>query len=369
MPGRFSQYLAFELPKQAKFVSRNVKREEYDVFSLEELLQYFNAYLQTNFAFALVGERRTSLQQTLAKVKTRFTQPISDYDAQPDKPAPNVWDVLTKPTPREALVKELDKLADDIAEEWQATLKATVTDPGKLTQKVRPLEAGHSVGVQNNPRSGTIGAFLRSKGKVYLLSNAHILTQNAFNDKDQSPIVQPSMTDGGMEVVANTAHHFPIVGGAINPMDAAIACVRDDVNISLEYPHIGELTGFREAKTGETLRMACRSSGFIQAIVTRVVQEWPVRNWVVNGGARIKFGPVLELRASTTIFTNLEGDSGGLWIGEDNKAVALNFSGGEESTYAGAIPITTVIAYMQKALNDGQAGLIGVENSTLYRPT
>jgi hypothetical protein len=366
MPNRFSQYLAFELPKQIKFVRTDIVREQYDAFSLDEMLQFFRKYIEINLPSASV-RARVRILDTLHRLDVRYRQPIQIYDTTPKPPHRDLWYVLRTPHPREDLVGELDKLADSVMEEWQAALAPRLTRaPGRLTARVRPLQPGYSIGVAGGHGSGTTGAFIRSRGGIYILSNAHIMTANPFNDRDTSNVTQPSPPDTGTETVAITTHHFQMVRGGLNRLDAAIARVQPTVAIDPRFPEIGELAGFRDPRPGETVRMVGRTSGLIQAVVVRMHDSRAVTDWM-NPLRTVDFGPVAEIARAEAGHTNLEGDSGGVWIAEDNKAVALNFSGGEWANSAFAFPMTTVMAWVQSVLGR-EAGLVGIDNSTLHTP-
>ncbi len=106
----------------------------------------------------------------------------------------------------------------------------------------------------------------------------------------------------------------------------------------------------------------CPSS---RAVVQEIDATEYVTDWTNRLGPNLKFVGVTILQASQTMFANLAGDSEGMWIGEDNKAVALNFGGGEDSVTALAIPIRRIVAFFQTHLND--AGLVGIDNAAFWR--
>jgi hypothetical protein len=268
-------------------------------------------------------------------------------------------------------VRDLEALAGTFATRWQQIVTPRPTPVGNRKGRVRPLKPGYSVGyaggrVGDPNGAGTIGGFIRAKSGIYLLSNAHVLTANPFAPNDTSPVSQPGPGDGGAEVVADVAAHGRLLRGSPNVMDAAIARLRGGVQCRADYEGVGELTGMRYPRRGETLTLVGRTTRVIRAVVQDVNANATVADWT-GVSATLSFIGVTVLQASHGMFTNLAGDSGGMWIGQDNKAVALNFGGGEESETGLAIPIPTIVAYFQFRLNDPKAGLIGIDNSTLWR--
>ena len=74
-------------------------------------------------------------------------------------------------------VKEIGKLAPEIA------------------KKSKPLQSGFSVGHVRST-AGTLGAIVKRDGKLYLLSNCHVLARSG-NATAGDQIVYPGPADGG----------------------------------------------------------------------------------------------------------------------------------------------------------------------------
>jgi hypothetical protein len=364
VPNEFIQFLRMELPRSPKYQFKAVTREEYDAFTMAEIVGYFARFLTLNLRATLTREE-PRVRAEVIRLTTLYQPAITTYDTTPPPPG-DFWTMMQTPHPRENLIRDLNRFAETLMAEWQAAMAApVVATTGGLRGMVRPLVPGYSIGVAGHG-SGTIGAFIQCRGQVYILSNAHILAANPLAPGGAANVSQPSPDDGGGGVAAVTAWHSVILADARNPLDAGLALVQPGIRIDPRYPRIGELTGFRDPRPGETVRMVCRTSGYIQAVVTQRLESRNVTG--VIPGHTVEFGPVWEIRRSLDMHTNLEGDSGGLWIAEDNKAVALNFSGGEDVSTSAAIPITAVMTAVQAQLGP-QAGLVGIDGSVFARAT
>lgn len=77
----------------------------------------------------------------------------------------------------------------DVKEIGPLRLKATVS------KKAKPLQSGFSIG-HPNITAGTLGAIVKRAGKLYVLSNSHVLAEGGLAKVGDS-IVYPGATDGG----------------------------------------------------------------------------------------------------------------------------------------------------------------------------
>lgn len=377
MPANFEQYLRLEiakLPNVGRVRPGFDARQQLDTTTVDEIIQYFQRFIRINYQQAVQGKVQFALDKDVARLRSQADIAVLRYDKSGarGKGADNFFELMGNPTPREQLVDQLEKLAEKVAQRWQAIVTPQPLAVGKHKGRVRPMRPGYSVGNQNAQLgsvngAGTIGGFIHSRTGVYLLSNTHVLTADPFAANDASPICQPGPNDGGADVVADVTHHYQFQLGAQNVMDAAIAKLRQNVRYDPEYEGVGPLTGMRDPQVGETLTLVARTTGKTSAVVQEVNADQSVVNWLNPYGNPIDFTGVTVLKRAQGLFANLEGDSGGMWIGEDNKAVALNFGGGEASESALAIPIRRIIAYFQGLLNDNRAGLVGIDNATFWR--
>jgi hypothetical protein len=91
--------------------------------------------------------------------------------------------------------------------------------------KMLPAPGGVSIG-HYQITAGTLGCLVQKNGRVYILSNNHVLANiNAAGPED--PILQPGPVDGGRldkDVIGHLSEFVPIqFNGAVNTVDAAIA--------------------------------------------------------------------------------------------------------------------------------------------------
>lgn len=346
-------------------------RQQLDKLSVDEIVRYFKRFIGINYAQALVGSVRDDMHRDILQICSEAEPAARLYDMQggPGTPIGSYFNLIDNPTPRETLVARLESLAESLARRWRSVVAPQPDAIGVHKGRVRPLKPGYSVGNVSAAQgavngAGTIGGFIRSKHGVFLLSNAHVLTADPFVDNDRSSICQPGPGDGGAEVIADVAFYCRLQRGAPNHLDAALAKLRNAVAYSFEYESVGPLTGIRDAQVGETLTLVARTTGVIRAVVQSVNSSTLVTDWTMRNGSDVQFSGVTILKRAQAMYANLAGDSGGMWIGEDNKGVALNFGGGEDSETALAIPIRKVVSYFQGVLGDNRAGLVGIDNAT-----
>lgn len=109
---------------------------------------------------------------------------------------------------------EIDGIPTDIVEIGEVEAKG-------LEDRVRPLEAGYSIG-NIGISSGTLGWYFEKGGKIYAGSNTHILSDNIGPLCIERRIVQPGRSDNGMipdDVVGTHVWHKPLKR-ALNPVNA-----------------------------------------------------------------------------------------------------------------------------------------------------
>lgn len=216
-------------------------------------------------------------------------------------------------------------------------------------QKNRPLCIGGSI---SNVRggTGTLGAFVKKRGALsqerFMLSNNHVL---GLSDAGRigDLIHQPGNADGGgMEDRVGALAAFHPLSDYGNYFDAAIGSIDSHIpcdyslltglgrlqGVAYERPHIGS----RVAKIG-------RTTGLQRGVVTAI----EVDNVYVGFPHGMKrFNDQMEIRGDSNYGFSTNGDSGSLVVNEDNRAVALLFSGSRvyNSTYVS--PIQTVLDTM-----------------------
>jgi hypothetical protein len=222
-------------------------------------------------------------------------------------------------------------------------------------QRSRPLRIGGSIG-HINVTAGTLGAFVRGRddGTIFILSNNHVLA-NESRGKAGDAIVQPGRIDGGQEpddVVGQLVKFVRLKKRGINPHDCALATINDGIETQMnELQGIGNLAGLGDAFLDEGTRVAKvgRTTGVTQGRVT----AFELDNLVVGFDiGNLRFDNQVEIEDAETGPFSQGGDSGSLVVGEDRRAVALLFAGGDQGgangqglTYAN--PLRDVLEALQ----------------------
>ena len=205
-------------------------------------------------------------------------------------------------------VKEIGRLAPEIA------------------RKGKPLQSGFSVG-HIRSTAGTLGAIVKRGGKLYLLSNCHVLARSG-NAMAGDRIVYPGPADGGKlpaNAAATLSHFSPFdtTGMLVNRVDAALAEVDPsrlgeiELEIHKATAPLGTIRprrGMRVAKAGRTTG---KTAGEIIDVNFRFVLKY--------SGVAGKVGFIDQVLC--TRYTDA-GDSGSIVVdGESGKIVGLHFAG------------------------------------------
>jgi hypothetical protein len=281
----------------------------------------------------------------------------------------------------ERVEKEIDGVSTDVIEvgdvrllgslpaaTWQETNPSLrrVPEPERL-RHVRPAPAGVSIG-HYQVSAGTFGAVVRRRGRLYILSNNHVLA-NASNGRDGKakvgdPIVQPGAYDGGVvghDTIARLAAFAPLYrtndnqqsvftrglnqllralfGVSLTPerspnniIDAALAEPVDNTVISPEIMGIGRVAGMARPELGMKVRKSGRTTGVTQGKLLAVHVEMEVG----YGDSTVEFTDQL-------LFSRMSdpGDSGSLVVSETGQGVGLLFAGSDKATLAN--PLETVL--------------------------
>ena len=190
----------------------------------------------------------------------------------------------------------------------------------------KPIQPGFSIG-HFLVTAGTLGAVVRKNGKLYLLSNSHVLANSGTGAKGDK-ILFPGEADGGLlsdDVVGELEDFlaFQIGGSMINRADCAIALPLPErlSNVIADIVDLGLPTGTLKAKRGMKVTKSGRTTHTTEAEVRdvnfRMTLNYP------NGVGTIGF---LD-QVLCTRYTE-GGDSGSLVLEkESRKAVGLHFAG------------------------------------------
>lgn len=234
------------------------------------------------------------------------------------------------------------------------------------TARHRPAPGGVSIG-HRDITAGTLGCLVRKEGRVFILSNNHVLA----NSNDAQPgdaILQPGPHDGGRDPedrIAELADFVPIsfvgspsdcliargtagllsglaraVGSEArliavstspgeNRVDAALARPLREDDVSDSILEIGAIEGVIPGELG----MAVRKSGRTTALTSGEILQVDVTVNVQYGAGRIaRFGDQLLAGPMSQ-----GGDSGSAVVDERGRLVGLLFAGSDSTTIVNRI--------------------------------
>lgn len=231
------------------------------------------------------------------------------------------------------------------------------------TDKYRPAPGGVSIG-HRNITAGTLGCLVKKNGKIFILSNNHVLA----NSNDAQPgdaILQPGPHDGGRfpdDHIAELYEFVPIlflvpepptdcptargvalllnsiakaIGSDVrlhavstraeeNLVDAAIARPLNEEDVSTEILEIGTINDLIQGELG----MAIKKSGRTTGLTTGEIVQVDVTVNVQYGAGRIaRFTDQLMAGPMSQ-----GGDSGSAVLDNNNNLVGLLFAGSDTST-------------------------------------
>ena len=229
------------------------------------------------------------------------------------------------------------------------------------TARYRPAPGGVSIG-HRDITAGTLGCLVRKSGRIFILSNNHVLA-NSNEASPGDPILQPGSYDGGKypdDHIANLEEFVPIsfdeqtsecpltrglasffngiarifgspdrlkavrTRAVENKVDAAIARPLNDRDVSPEILEIGTIQGLVNGELG----MAIKKSGRTTGLTTGEILQVDVTVNVQYGAGRIaRFSDQLLAGAMSQ-----GGDSGSAILDNGNKLVGLLFAGSDTTT-------------------------------------
>jgi hypothetical protein len=263
-----------------------------------------------------------------------------------------------KPTGKEAILVFVEKkhpkssitstnklsayTADDLIPSTIDGIPTDVIEVGQITKQtgfkshVRPVQPGYSCG-HGLISAGTIGGiFLDDRNKPVILSNNHVIA-NENLAKVGDLIYQPGPSDYAKKDSNAIGKLFKYVRlkRKDNDQDSAIARINGSLlssnMISDIYPQINNrLTGFAQAKIGQTVQKCGRTTGYTTGRVLGLNASFSIR--YDFGMAR--FNKCIVLSAMSK-----GGDSGSIIQDMDGNAIGLLFAGSEKVTIANPIDI------------------------------
>jgi hypothetical protein len=256
--------------------------------------------------------------------------------------------------PRDLIPRTLEDVPTDVQETGVIHALQSHTD------KWRPAPGGVSCG-HIDITAGTLGCLVTRGGKVYILSNNHVLA-NSNQAQIGDPILQPGPTDGGTldDQIATLEEFVPINFGATSPtcpaasgvaeifnglaqlvgsrhrlrafqedpamnlVDAAIALPLSDDLVEKRILEIGEPQGINEGTLGLRIRKSGRTTGLTSGEITQVdatVQVSYGLGTTATFTDQLIAGPISE-----------GGDSGSAVLDEEIRVVGLLFAGSATTT-------------------------------------
>jgi hypothetical protein len=234
-------------------------------------------------------------------------------------------------------LKESQKIPKTVPREisGRTTVLTDVVAIGKLKPELnvtrKPFQPGHSIG-HFKLDGGTFGALVKDKkGKIYILSNSHVLADSGFGKKGDH-ILYPGAFDKGKQPadVRAKLHKFvPLAKGKDFPnlVDCAIAIPLTEhlAELMAEIKGIGLPKGIIKAKRGMKVVKVGRTTGKTTSEVTDVNFRAMV-DYKKHGLGELRFRDQIWCKKKYTD----GGDSGSLIIDRaSGKAVGLHFAGAQ----------------------------------------
>lgn len=233
---------------------------------------------------------------------------------------------------------ELDGVPTDVIEVGKIVKQA-------LTQRIRPIKPGFSIG-QRDITAGTIGGFFLDRdGDPIILSNNHVLA-NENKAKVGDPIYQPGPYDSSGDLsfrewpdpvnilpYVGTLKQFVTLGHAGNNQDSAIARIHPKyISMGLAdplYPVVNRpCVGFGTLAPGTNVQKCGRTTGYTTGRVIGLNASFTIGYDI----GQIRFNNCAVLTAMSK-----GGDSGSIIFDMQMNAVALLFAGSPKVTLANPI--------------------------------
>lgn len=198
-----------------------------------------------------------------------------------------------------------------------------------LDKRVRPTICGYSIGPIGFLDSSTLGCVVKNQKERYILGSTHGIVHNI------SPIggkvLQPAVLDGGkfpQDQIGFLEKYIPLKPRTIyeepeNIIDACIIRVENNKNVSDEIYGIGKLKGTEVGKLNQPVVKV----GSTTALTTGKITALDVSIEVKANDKKYLYADQI----STTSMSDL-GDSGGMLIGNGNKAIGVLCASGKNIT-------------------------------------
>lgn len=246
---------------------------------------------------------------------------------------------------KDLLPADIDGVPTDVIVTGKFRMLDTAADNKKRRRPIRP---GVSIGFKFPPpkdgfvMAGTLGAIV-SKGKFYVLSNNHVLSENGLVALG-APIFQPGLLDGGNEAtdqIAKLTKFIAIKGTGFNKVDCAIAELLAATKVNSQaMPRVGALKSAVPimAAVGMNVEKTGRTTGYTQGAVFDISADVNVGYEDKNGNEFSASFDNQIIVTSTPGMFSAAGDSGSLIVDRATKrATGLLFAGSASHTIGNRI--------------------------------
>jgi Trypsin-like peptidase domain len=208
----------------------------------------------------------------------------------------------------------------------------------QINKRLTPLMSGFSVG--NDTDTGTLGALVRKGGKLFILSNSHVLAR-AGKGKKGDHIFYPGEADtsGEPQKVGELSNIFPFKPGNdfLNKMDVALARVDGELDDALDFSIRGAKLPLATADPvrGMKVLIRGRTSGDSEG----EVDDINFSTTIDYGGGVGVVGFLNQVKCTRY---SKGGDSGSIVVDKKSgKIVGLHFAGSPDGSIF--TPINTII--------------------------
>jgi len=203
--------------------------------------------------------------------------------------------------------------------------------------RFRPARPGSSIGFEDPQHSftmaGTFGAVVKRAGKLFVLSNNHVLA-----DENRlpigAPIFQPGLLDGGkvpQDRIAALAKFVALTTAGPNKVDCAIAEAANANVLSKDILFIGPPNGTADAAIDMQVHKFGRTTGYRAGRITSIETDITVGYDMGN----VLFTDQILIVGHNAQPFSAAGDSGSLILERGtNRAVGLLFAGSTSHTIA-----------------------------------
>lgn len=256
----------------------------------------------------------------------------------------------------ELVPSQLDNIPTDV---FVSGMIYAQQDPKR---KYRPAPGGVSI-AHENVTAGTLGCLVKKNGRLYILSNNHILANSNAAHKDDA-ILQPAPYDEGewpLDRIAEldefvkinfvqeesncaigkgSARVLNFIAGLIgsntrikslkqsengdNTVDCALAKPLDEKDVKDEILKIGKISGMREGTLGMPVQKSGRTTGLTNGTIDQI-----------DATVEVSYGSNKSaIFIDQLIAGNMSqgGDSGSAVLNQENQIIGLLFAGSDSIT-------------------------------------